>query len=391
MVASGAALPPKREKKKLGTWTHPLIYGGVRGAAAMTQIAGVDPSIAFMRSLGGGFAKLGFNAERLERAKRNIGWCFPDWSSDRVERCSVEAYRHLFSLAVEVAAAPRLIAADGYAAYVDIGDLSAALRVLLDEGPVILVAGHCGNWELLGATLAVLGVPVHALYRPLDMKPLDEWTRRTRSARGLILIDKFGAAQRMPQLMESDAALAFIADQNAGDRGLFVPFFDRLASAYKAIAVMAMRYNASVICGQAIRLTGGTEGRADVLEDDREAGTPARHFRYRLQVNDIITPAEFREQPDPVFYITARYRRAIEEMVRAAPEQYLWMHRYWKSRPKFERERRPFPDRLREKIERLPWMTPERVERMVERSEVDAAEYQEYLEARRKRRERRGR
>jgi KDO2-lipid IV(A) lauroyltransferase len=373
----------RKPKKKLPDWTHPLIYAGVRTAAAATQIAGVDPSIGAMRTLGGRFANLPFNAERLDRARRNIAWSFPDWTQQRIDRCAVEAYRHLFSLAVEIAAAPRLIAADGYAAYIDVGDLAEALRHLLKSGPCILVTGHCGNWELLGATLAVLGVPVHALYRPLDMKPLDEWTRRTRSARGLVLIDKFGAAQRMPELMDDGAALAFIADQNAGVRGQFVPFFDRLASAYKAIGVMAMRYDAPVLCGQAIRLTGDTNDR-DAASP--HAGEPNRHFRYRLRVNDVITPDDWADEPDPVFYITARYRRAIEHMVRAAPEQYLWMHRYWKSRPKFERDRKPFPPRLREKIEALPWMTPDRVERMVERSAIDAEEAAAARDAKRKRR-----
>jgi KDO2-lipid IV(A) lauroyltransferase len=217
----------------------------------------------------------------------------------------------------------------------------------------------------------------------------------------MVLMDKFGAAQRMPDILEAGGDIGFIADQNAGARGLFVPFFDRLASAYKAIGVMAVRYNATVVCGQAIRTSGRPEqsegdgaDRSDGDANDRHAprrftahaGEPKARFSYDIRLNDIITPDDWADQPDPVFYITARYRRAIEDMVRAAPEQYLWMHRYWKSRPKFERDRKPFPPRLRQKIESLPWMTPERVERIVERSAVDAAAFIEQREAKRKRR-----
>lgn len=60
-------------------------------------------------------------------------------------------------------------------------------------------------------------------------------------------------------------------------------------------------------------------------------------------------------------------------MIRRAPEQYLWMHRMWKSRPRHERLNRPFPDTLRRKLESLPWMTQDELELIVERSEQDRA------------------
>ncbi len=358
----------KRAKRPLPTWTHPLIYGAVRGAAATTQIVGLDTSVRAMRSVGGAFAKLPSNRKRLARAVDNLAWCFPDWSPERRAACAVEAYRHLFSLAVEMSAAPRVIASDGYAAYVEWGRIGEGFRLICSERPALLVTGHCGNWELLGTVLAALGLPMHALYRPLDMKPLDEWAQRSRSARGLVLVDKFGAARSLPRLMRDKAIIGFIADQNAGDGGLFVPFFDRLASAYKTIGLLAMRYRAPVICGHAVRLHG-LDGR-----QDREPGAVPPGFRYRVEINDIIRPEDWDGQPDPLFYITARYRRAIEEMVRVAPEQYLWMHRYWKSRPRHEREGRELPGRLADKIRALPWMDEHAVDRVVERSRRDARE-----------------
>jgi len=362
-------LPARRRKAGPPAWTHPPIYSAVRAVAAATQIAGVENSIRLVRTIGGRFAQLPGNAKRLDRAQYNLKWCFPDWDDARIRECAIEAYRHLFTLGIEVAACPRLIAADGYASFVEIGDVSSGLRELLNDRPCILVTGHCGNWELLGATMAVLGFPMHALYRPMDIKPLDDWMLRTRSARGMMLVDKFGAARVLPQLMQENKPVAFIADQNAGDRGLFVPFFNRLASAYKTIGVMAMRYQAPIVCGTARRLSGGL--------DANHAATDAQRFRYHIEITDVIQPEDWADQPDPLFYITARYRRAIEFMVRKAPEQYLWMHRYWKSRPRHERMGKPFPDRLREKIAALPWMSDEDVERLVDRSAVDAAMYAE--------------
>jgi KDO2-lipid IV(A) lauroyltransferase len=366
----------KRKKRKAPTWMQGPVYGLVRAGAGVTQLAGVNNSMRALRGFGGAFAQAPFNRKRLQRAIDNISWCFPHWDEQRVREHAIESYKHLFMLVVEVCSAPRLLTEDGYAACVEIGDLRSGLRAVLADGPCILVTGHSGNWELLGYTMALLGFPLHALYRPLDSKPLDEWVFETRSRRGLILVDKFGAARRLPGLLQAGAPVGFIADQNAGDRGMFVPFFDRLASAYKAIGLMAIQHNATIICGQARRLSGMS---ADEGDHHGLAERNSQIFRYRLELTDLIRPADWTGQPDPLFYITARYRRAIEAMVRRAPEQYLWMHRYWKSRPPHEHRGKEFPPKLREKLEQLPWMTPDALGRIIERSERDAAEFRATL------------
>jgi KDO2-lipid IV(A) lauroyltransferase len=219
---------------------------------------------------------------------------------------------------------------------------------------------------------------MHAVYRAIDFRALDSWLQQTRARRGLVLVDKFGIARELPRLLERGAPVGFVADQNGGDRGLFVPFFDRLASSYKSIGLAAIRANAPIICGQARRLVwerdSAGEADADLIERGHNLGFAewsGEPFRYRVDVVDLISPEEWEKQPDPLFYVTARYRRAIETMVRRAPEQYLWMHRYWKSRPRHERLGRPMPSQLREKIEQLPWTTPESLARVEEWSRRD--------------------
>lgn len=324
-----------------------------------------------MRAVGDRFARAPFNRKRLQRAVDNLSWCFPDWQPEQHRQYAIDAYRRLFALAVEVAYTQRLISQDGWPDRMVLENIEPLVTRVLHArdahgGPVIFVTGHCGNWEVLGYTLAVLGFPVHALYRPLDLKPLDKWLRETRERKGLKLLDKFGAAQRAPQILSDNEHLAFIADQNAGDKGLFVPFFNRLASTYKSIGLLAIQHRAPIICGGA---------RAIGLDDDASPPVDAQLFRYRLELVDVITPEDWEAQPDPLFYLTARYRRAIETFVRRAPEQYLWMHRYWKSRPPHERAAKPFPPALREKIASLPWITPDDLDRIVDRSSRDAAEF----------------
>ena len=277
-----------------------------------------------------------------------------------------ESYEHLATLAVELSLSSRLLSEEGWIRHAEVGPIASYLRTMLNEGPVILVTGHCGNWEVVGYTLGMLGFPIAAVYRPLDLEPMDDWVRAARARRGLRLIDKFEAMREMPKVLGKGGLVAIVADQNAGDRGLQVPFFNRLASTYKSVGLMAMEHNAAVLVGQAIRQPSQV--------GLNEPGT----MGYRIELSDAIHPRDWEAQPDPLYYITARYRRAIEGMIRKAPEQYLWMHRIWKSRPRHERLDKPFPRGLRDQLAALPWMDDATLAGLVQRSDQDRAWLREH-------------
>lgn len=367
-----------KRRRTTPAWVQQPLYLAIRAAIAALSTGDLEATARGAARMGRRFAAASFNRTRLARAEENLAVAFPSWSPERRRDYAIKAYEHLFTLAVEMAYTPRLLSEDGWSDRVRLGNLGESVRHLLRGRACVLITGHSGNWELLGYTMALLGFPMHAIYRPLDLKPLDAWLADTRQRRGLILLDKFGAMEAVPRLVGAGAALGFVADQNGGDRGLFVPFFNRLASAYKSIGFMALKYDTPILCGVARRLVWGQDTTAERMEADDHEGRlgfqtwSGEAFRYRIEVMDVITPDDWADQPDPLFYITARYRRAIEAMVRRAPEQYLWMHRYWKSRPRHERLGRPFPGHLREKIEQLPWTTPEDVRRILEWSERDA-------------------
>ena len=208
-----------------------------------------------------------------------------------------------------------------------------------------MVTGHLGNWEVLGYLLGVIGLRLHAVFRPLDNPLISDWLFGIRQRRGLQLITKWGASQQMLDVLDDGGILGFIADQNAGDNGLFVPFFGRLASTYKSIGLLALKQNVPIVCGSARRID--------------------QSFQYEITVGDIIYPQQWQTQPDPLYYITARYMRAIEMMIRECPDQYLWMHRRWKSRPRHERTGAAMPARLHENIERLPWLDQAELARLL--------------------------
>ncbi len=368
----------KRKRRKLPTFLQLPAYWAARAAIGTMLTGDLESNLRGARAIGRGWAR--FEPKRVKRAMENIAVAFPEMGEEDRRKHAIESYEHLFMLAVEMAYTPRLLNHDAWSERVRVGNLGPTVRHLTSGRPCVLITGHCGNWELMGYTLALLGFPIHALYRPLDLKPMDAWLRQTRERRGLMLVDKFGATETIPRIMERGGLVGFIADQNAGDRGLFVPFFNRLASSYKTIGLLAMQHEAPIICGQARRLNWSRDGNAEEGQQGAAdqnglgfASWSGEPFRYRLDIQDIIEPEDWKGQPDPLFYITARYRRAIETLVRKSPEQNLWLHRYWKSRPRHERIGRPLPGAMKDKIRALPWISADDLARIEEWSERDGA------------------
>lgn len=358
---------------------HP-IAAAIRSAMSAPLIVGLPASLAVAGALGRLYPLIG--KKRVQRAADNLAQAFPEWSEEARWRAAVKSYEHLFQLGVEILYAPRLITQEAFTRHLVLSrGVQSALRELLRAGPTILITGHCGNWELVGYAISMLGFPMHAVYRPLDLRPLDAWLFETRARRGLTLVSKFGAVRALPPVLARGEPAGLVADQSGGDRGVFTPFFGRLTSTYKSIGLLAMKTGARLICGFARRL----EDHEPTPDGPwRECGGQGRHFayhpgemprlRYSLEVVDAFGPEDWEGQPDPLFYLTARYRRSIETMIRRAPEQYLWMHRIWRARPAHERHNKPFPPQLLRKLQSLPWMTPADVDAVVERSERDKRE-----------------
>jgi KDO2-lipid IV(A) lauroyltransferase len=254
-----------------------------------------------------------------DRAMNNLrpalGDRYDDAQLRRIARRSFEHFAQLYL--VELVMTPRLITEWSWARYVKLGRLGPALRELLGGQGVILLTGHFGNYELLGYTICRLGLPLTAIMRPLDNPLINRYLVASREAGGLSLLYKRGVTAVAPEVIDQGGALCFIADQDAGRKGLFVDFFHRKASTYKSIGLLAMQKRVPVVVGYAARVSRG--------------------FHYRLDVERIIRPEEWAPQADPLFWITQTFSHALEAAIRRHPEQYLWMHRRWKHRPKEER------------------------------------------------------
>lgn len=355
------------KRRKLPLALDASLSWAARMALTPILCAGLPSARRGAQALGSMYPRL--QPSRFQRAVSNLRDAYPDASEPELVERATDAYRHLFELAVEFAYVPRLITEEGFTRHLYFASIAPALRTLLSQKPCILITGHVGNWELIGYAISMLGFPMQAVYRPLDWRTLDHWVRDTRERRGLSLVSKFGAVRALPPLIRAGQPAGLVADQSGGDRGLFVPFFGRLTSTYKSIGLLALQTGATIVCGMARRL------RPSELAPGQDWQGPVRpaedSLGYSVELVDQFGPEDWESQPDPLFYLTARYRRGIEAMVRRAPEQYFWMHRVWRARPAHERLGKPFPPHLREKLAALPWLSSDEVEAIVARSDRD--------------------
>jgi len=317
-------------------WVDNLAYGAARLAATVVSAFPLESSRRFMRGMGSFWfhapAALKdawwvippvrkfltrLNAHR-ERAEAHIRRSFPDFDERRVSAVALASMQHWAMLfGVEMFQTPRLIRPDTWARHVRLGSgLGDALRILLSKRGCIMCTAHYGSFELLGFTLARLGFDITAVMRPLDNPKLNAMLLDAREAGGLKLLYKKGATRSAEDVLREGGALCFIADQNAGSKGVFVDFFGRAASTYKSIGLLAMEHDVPIVVGCARRVS--------------------ERFEYEIEVNRIIEPEEWRDQADPLRWVTQSFSQSMESFIRKAPEQYLWMHRRWKSRPKGE-------------------------------------------------------
>jgi KDO2-lipid IV(A) lauroyltransferase len=292
-----------------------LVYLALRVVSMFMHSWPVELNLRVAQFIGD--AMYAVDKKHRDRALGNLRRSFPDMPERQRQRMARRSMQQLVMLAVDVIFTTRLVHLDTWRRYVRLSNFHDVLKLLLTKNQgLIMLTGHYGNWEILGYVLATLGFDTTSIARPLDNPYVNDWLLGVREKKGQKIIDKKGATGDVTSLLAQGGTVCFIADQNAGSKGLFVDFFGRKASTYKSIGLLAMEYEVPVVIGYARR-----------AEDK---------FLFDVGVQDIIWPADWKSQDDPLRYITQRYTKGIEDFVRADPGQYLWVHRRWKTRPKGE-------------------------------------------------------
>lgn len=189
-----------------------------------------------------------------------------------------------------------------------------ALEEAIQEGNgVVVVTGHQGNWEMGGATIAALGIPIDAIAQRQRNPLFDKDITRNRESLGITVVERRDAPKRVLRTLRAGGVVGIVGDQNVRRGGVFVEFFGRLASTARGPALFALRTGAPLFVGSVRRLPGFPQ-------------------RYRGEIERIpLSPTG--DLDADVERLTKAHTRYLEEKVREAPEQYFWQHRRWKTRP----------------------------------------------------------
>jgi Kdo2-lipid IVA lauroyltransferase/acyltransferase len=290
-----------------------LAYLGVRLLVGIAQAMTVEQSYAFALFLAG----ILYRVDRRHRdvGRENLRAAFGDRYTEAArDRIVRGVYRHFCMMLMEILHIPRKLHPETWRDRITLVGHEQVLDRMMRGGPLILLTGHFGNWEMAGYLFGVFGFPPKSVARTLDNPHLDHFLRSFRERTGQKMIPKSGGYDEMIATLRGGGVLSFLADQDAGQNGLYVDFFGRPASTHKAIALLAIEHNAPIVVGYARRIGPG--------------------FRYEVGCPAIIEPSELTGTADDIRLLTQRYTSALEAVIRRDPDQYLWLHRRWKHQPK---------------------------------------------------------
>lgn len=263
-------------------------------------------------------AALGWVVGTVLRVRRRVvdehlAFAFPERDARWRARVARASYAHLGREAVAVFRLARMDA-QALVARTTVEGFDAFQAALAEGRGLILVSGHVGNWEVGGASYAARGLAVDAVVKGMANRRFDQDLVASRARLGVRVVEISQAAREVPRGLREGHVVGFIADQDAREHGVFVPFLGRSASTFRGPALFALRTGAPIFVGACLR----------------EPGWPQR---YRIVAERLpVEPSGDLE--DDVLRLTRAHTRVLEAAVRQAPEQYFWQHKRWKTRPR---------------------------------------------------------
>ncbi|HZI19635.1 MAG TPA: lysophospholipid acyltransferase family protein [Pyrinomonadaceae bacterium] len=313
----------------MGRKSGAQMYAEYAAARAILSGLGALPrpwAVAVGRGLGRAAYALAGGLRRT--GMRNLELAFPELDEEERQRLLRGSFESLGRQLGEVSQFPRATPERlRRVVEYDAEDVKL-LDVARERGRgVIFLTSHLGAWEILCFAHSVFYQPLSYLVRPLDNPRVETLVQNLRTRFGNEPIDKRAAARRALRLLRDGGTLGVLADLNTQEReGVFVPFFGHLACTTAGVATLALRTDATVIpvCAP---------------WDERR-----RKFVFRGgPVVELVRTGDDRRD---VEINTANFTAAIERHVRMFPDQWLWIHKRWKTRPPGEPDLYARPEKI---------------------------------------------
>jgi len=284
--------------------------------------------------LGGATGIIAGSVLRIRRADvdRHLGWAFPDELPAWRRRVARESYAHLGREAVVLFRRGGW-SVDRVLERTTMVGFDAFREAATGEAGLVLLTAHLGNWEIGGASITARGIPLDVVAKGMSNRGFQEELFATRERLGMRVIEMGDATRESLRSLRRGEVVALLADQSAHRGGMALPFFGRPASTARGPALFAARSGAPVWLAFAIRDRGPRQ-------------------RYTVTFEPLPFAPTGRPEEDAQALMGA-YARRLEEAVRAAPGQYFWQHRRWKTQGPEEQasggqvtSRPPYPPRI---------------------------------------------
>ena len=237
--------------------------------------------------------------------------CFPKKSPADVLVITDGMYRHLGTLLVEGLRTGHMDMA-ALEKEVDFSGFEKGMQILSRGRGLIVLTAHVGNFELLAMMAALKGAPLTVITKALKPKWLNDWWIETRGKFGVRMLPARDSYRYCREALKANRILGFILDQNMKrNRGVFVDYFGRPACTSPGLALLSAQTGAPVLPVFMLREPDG---------------------RHRVCVFDPLPPPE-RADKETIRQATQAYTTIIERFVREHPEQWIWLHRRWRTQP----------------------------------------------------------
>lgn len=270
------------------------------------------------RALAVGLTRLLFaSTHKLRKtAEFNLKLAFPEWTEAQREATLNGMVRSLAWMAAEFARMPRYTSKNIEETIILDGNENFLEGQQRGKGVLFLTA-HMGAWELSSYAHALYGYPLHYMARPLDNPRLDAFVNRYRGLSGNKPIFKNESARAMLKILKDAGTVGILADQNTlPDEGAFVDFFGVPACTTTGIARVALHTDAAVVPGYA------------VWDESLR--------KYRLRFEPPLQLIRTGDAERDILENTQMFAKVTEDIIRKYPEQWVWVHARWKTRPKGE-------------------------------------------------------
>ncbi len=276
------------------------------------------PGRTAARVIGAALGAVAYHAvPRLRRVgERNLELAFLGETPEARERILRRLYRNLGWQLAEFCQMPRYTP-ENIASFLRYDGLEHYLAAEAQGRGVLIVTGHLGAWELSSFYHSLMGHPMGLVIRRLDNPRVDGLVNCIRCLHGNKVLHKDDFARGLLTAMHRGETVGILMDTNmTPPQGVFVPFFGTMACTASGLARVAAKTGAVVLPGA-------------LMWEEAER-------KYVLHFGPAIGLADTGDAEADAVTNTARFTAAIEDFVRRHPDQWLWVHRRWKTRPEGE-------------------------------------------------------